>query len=107
MWMSGEYLPLNRIRFLYEIGAEHVKPCFLKLKDKIITNTKLSYGLLMETQMELMMMSAALRMEPLLPEPLEYDYEYYQHQLLRELVEKLWERNDRIITLTVPEACDC
>lgn len=107
MRMSGEYLPLNRIRFLYEIGAEHVKPCFLKLKDKIITNTKLSYGLLMETQMELMMMSAALRMEPLLPEPLEYDYEYYQHQLLRELVEKLWERNDRIITLTVPEACDC
>ncbi len=84
-----------------------MNPCFLKLKDKIITNTKLSYGLFMETEMELLMISAALQMAPLLPEPLEYGYEYYQHQLLQELVERLWESNDRIITLKVPEACDC
>lgn len=107
MRMSGEYLPLNRMRFLCEISEKHVNPCFLKLKDHTVTNTRLSYGLLMESEMELFLNSALFQMDALFPEPLEYDHEYYQYHLLRELVEKLWEEDHKVITLTVPQTCDC
>lgn len=107
MRMTGEYLPLNRMRFLCEIRESNANPCFLKLKDTMITNTTLSYGLLMDTQIELIRISTMLQMDVLSPEPMEYDYKYYQEQLLRELVEKLWEQDDKVITLTVPEACAC
>lgn len=103
--MSGEYLPLNRMRFLCEVRGDYVKPCFLKLKDKLITNTSFSYGLSIETEMELRMISAMLGLDTLFPEALKYDYEYYQYCLLRELVEKLWENDDKVITLTIPNAC--
>lgn len=107
MRMTGEYLPFNRMRFLCEIMENNANPCFLKLKDHMITNTAFSYGLLMETQMELNIISAMLQMDALVPKPLEYDYEYYQKQLLQELVEKLWEQNNKAVTLTVPKTCDC
>lgn len=107
MRMTGEYLPFNRLRFLYEVRAEHVRPCFLKLKDNLITNPCFSYGLSLDAQMELYMISAALGMDVLFPEALKYDYEYYQYYLLRELVQKLWERNDKMITLVIPAACSC
>ena len=107
MRMSGEYLPLNRTRFLGEVREGHVNPCFLKLKDKMITNTVFSYDLSMETKFELIRISAMLQMDALFPEPLEYDYEYYRYHLLRQLVEQLWERDHKNITLTVPATCNC
>lgn len=107
MRMSGEYLPLNRIRFLSEVRAGHVNPCFFKLKDNIINNTSFSYDLFMETESELRMVNAFLNLDTPFPQPLEYDYEYFQYHLLRELVEKLWEEDNNIITLTLPKACNC
>ena len=107
MRMSGEYLPLNRMRFLSEVRAGHANPCFLKLKDNVINNTRFSYDLFMETEFELRMTSVFLKQDVLFPQPLEYDHEYFQYHLLRELVEKLWEEDGNIITLTVPDACNC
>lgn len=106
MRMAGEYLPLNRIRFLDEVRLNHVNPCFLKLKDKMITNTSFSYRLSIESELELLLMNTMLQLNTHFPEPLEYDYEYYQYYLLQELVEKLWENDNKIITLSIPKSCN-
>lgn len=107
MRVSGEYLVFNRKRFLDEVRTGHVNPSFLKLKDHTITNTRFSYNLSTETEMELFMNSILFQQMPLFPEPLNYDDEYYQYHLLRELVEKLWEEDSKIITLIVPKECNC
>ncbi len=107
MRMSGEYLPFNRIGFLCEVEQKHVTPCILKFNDKIITNTVFSYDIFLETWIDLIRTNIMLQTEVFFPEPLEYDYEYYQYHLLRELVEKLWEQASKTITLTIPESCNC
>lgn len=75
--MAGEYLPWNRMRFLDEVRVGRANLCFLKLKDNMITNTNLSYGMSIGAEMELKWMNVILQLDELFPEPIEYDYEYY------------------------------
>lgn len=76
MRMSGEYLPLNRARFLCELREERIWPGFLKLKDRMIFD------------------------------PAAHGKDFYRYHLLRELVERLWEEDARVITLEAAETCE-
>lgn len=107
MRVAGEYLALNRIRFLGEVRNRHINPCFLKFKDYTITNTRLAYDLSFEALSELSMYGILFQQDNLFPEPLSYDEEYYRYYLLRELVEKIWEEESKVIILTIPKECKC
>ena len=103
--MAGHSIFFNRQRFLSEVYARNINPCFLKLKDCFITNSNFSFHMNFEAWNELMFINAYLHMPALFPEPLKHDFEYYQYTLLQELVEIIWESGNKHITLSIPKEC--